>query len=114
MDEQEKQSLQALYQAQIAATSRADRQKLRQSRQHALQAADAEAPAWLRWAWLPAGAMASLLVVLLWPGTEMAQPEAELAAVDDMEILLDEQDLAFYAELEFYLWLEEKGDNDVL
>lgn len=95
----------------------ATRSKLNQARQQALTQLDK--PAWRRGAILaPAGAMAAaLLVAVIWlqatPPTTNPVIQAELTDNDkaqDMEILLAGDDLALYADLEFYLWLEAESN----
>ena len=60
---------------------------------------------------LPLGGMATaavvMLAVALWPqpGPMPAGP----ALIEDVELLADAEGMAFYEELEFFLWLEETG-----
>ena len=119
MNKVEQQRLKRLYEQQLASVDPSDQRRLRQARQKAMQ--NGRDPSfsspWLRWGWLPAGALASLLVVFLWPGSspnDKHLDEGLYADVHDMEILLDEQSLEFYSDLEFYLWLEEEGATNVL
>ncbi len=117
------QRLRRQFESRVADTPARDRRRLAMARHAAINAAAEKGtkrlgfglPGFSRWAWLPAGAAASLLVVLLWPGEQptpeapVAEPIADEAAPHDLEILLAGKDLDFYAELEFYLWLEEEG-----
>lgn len=85
------------------------RARLAAARRRALAAA-ARPPLW-RQAWLPAGALAAAALavssMLLWPDTGRA-PAPVMA--EDFEIMLSEEDLALYAELDFYLWLGAQED----
>ncbi len=78
-------------------------------------ALDAAGPGSFRTRWLPAGAAAAALVVgvMLVTGTP-DRTGLPVAADDseeqDMEILLAEESLELYEELEFYAWLDTVGD----
>ena len=83
----------------------ATRTRLRAARREALAAgARPSRPAWL----LPAGGLAvaatvAALSVVLW---QAPPPELEpLTALEDIALLSDEADPAFYEELDFYAWL---------
>ncbi|MCP1727746.1 hypothetical protein J2T60_001746 [Natronospira proteinivora] len=114
----ERDILQQRYQQRIDITPTSDRQRLANARRSALAQSNhrSSLTALGRWSWIPAGAAASLMVLLLWPGEPGEQDatvdtvQAEVA-VDDLDILLAEEDLDFYAELDFYLWLEEEMDE---
>jgi hypothetical protein len=77
-------------------------------------AIDAATRSRLTQARFPAGAAAAALVVTLalWQTTTVTTPELAVAAVDDLEILLGEEDLEMLEELEFYAWLEEQPEFD--
>jgi hypothetical protein len=66
-------------------------------------------------AWLPAGAAAAAAAVVLfvWQGTGVQQPDVGLAAIDDLEILLGEDEFDMFEELEFYAWLEEQPELEL-
>jgi hypothetical protein len=87
------------------------RSKLAQARQRALTAGPSHGVAAFprRFAWVPAAAAALLVAYLQWgrPGEEVRPPGAPLG---DMEILLAEEDLAMFEDLEFYTWLEEQPE----
>lgn len=70
----------------------------------------------LAWGWLPAGAVASiavgLFVTLLWIKPAPDHPVALIAENSaDLDILLAEDDLDLYADLEFYTWLDSQPDG---
>jgi len=115
MNEEERKTIHHHYQRRLETTSPADRRRLANARAAALSQSHSPGPL-ARWSWIPAGAAASLLVLLLWPGevrepADTVSPEQVQVMADDMEILLAEEDLSFYAELDFYLWLEEEMDE---
>jgi len=61
--------------------------------------------------WLPAGAMvtvsmALMALVMWWPTLESPQTPTELMA--DMELLAAAEEVSFYQDLDFYLWLAEQ------
>lgn len=61
---------------------------------------------------LPAGAAAAVLLAALvvWRMPSPNAPSPELAALQDLEILLGEEDLDMLEELDFYTWLEEQPE----
>jgi hypothetical protein len=63
--------------------------------------------------WLPLTAAVAagviLAAILLFPAPETVGPPPA-AAAEDLELLLDEEDFDFLAELDFYLWLETQAD----
>ncbi len=79
--------------------------KLNRGRQRALQAARPSARPWV--GWMPAtGVAAAILVafiVLRVPAVD--EPLMLETASSDFEILLGEEDLAIFEDLEFYSWL---------
>ena len=86
--------------------------RLNQARQKAL----AQAPqAWWKPTWLgasvvPAGTLAAVVLavaVFFQTGNQVAVPET----VDDLEVLMAEESLELYEDLEFYVWLEEVEAN---
>ena len=118
------QRLQQGFAKHVSATPARHRRRLNMARQEALEAANRPGPmaSALRWSWVPAGAAASLVLVMFWqgeeptetePGRDMVADEATEITEEphDLEILLSEKDLDFYAEMEFYLWLEQELDE---
>jgi hypothetical protein len=67
-------------------------------------------------AWFPAGAAAAavLAALVVWQGPYMTEnpigSSVELAAFDDLDILLGDEELELYEELEFYAWLLEQPE----
>lgn len=61
---------------------------------------------------LPAGALAAaaLAAAVLLNGPLTTEPDMELVATGDLDILLGEEDLELLEELEFYSWLEEQPE----
>ena len=84
----------------------ATRTRLAAARREALAAAERpRRPLWL----LPAGGLAvAATVAALTVGLWQVQPlDDSLAALEDIALLSDEADPAFYADLDFYTWLAE-------
>ena len=82
----------------------ATRTRLAAARREALAAAErTRRPPWL----LPAGGLAvAATVAALTVGLWQVQPVDDgLAALEDIALLSDEADPAFYADLDFYTWL---------
>lgn len=98
----------------------ATRSRLTRARAEAVAAAG-KSGGWRRWlTWLRAGpgiglgagvaAAGALAAVLVLQNETPQVPGAEIAALDDLEILLDEDELELYEELEFYAWLLEQPE----
>ena len=84
------------------------RSKLTQARNRALDEVRKGA-ARRRWIWAPAGGFALPAVVavgvVLWPGrTQTPSP----AALEDLEIVADSDNLELLQDVEFYAWLDEQ------
>jgi hypothetical protein len=62
--------------------------------------------------WIAAGALAAaaLVAVLVWQGLGAPEARVEMAALDDLELLLAEDEFEMLEELEFYAWLEEQPE----
>ena len=101
------------FDASVAGLGAATQSRLRQARMRALQASAWNSPRLAcvrRYAWMPATVVAALLAVWVLRGPdEAAQPELA-ASVTDLDILLAEEDLDVFEELEFYTWLEEQPE----
>ena len=82
--------------------------KLNRGRQAALAAATPNRRQWLVWA--PAGgvAAAALVAAVVMQNPTMQNPDLEgfETAAGDLEILLGEESIELFEELEFYAWLE--------
>ena len=87
------------------------RSRLAQARAHALAAGAGSSPFAVRWL-LPVGAAAAaaLAAVLMLDGPLTPAPDVGLVAASDLDILLDEEELELFEELEFYAWLEEQPE----
>jgi hypothetical protein len=102
------------FDASVAELNAETRARLRQARMHALEHETGMTPglaAARRYAWMPVGVAGALLAAWALWGPQ-PEHEAELAAAPpgDLEILLAEEDLAVFEELEFYTWLEEQPE----
>ena len=104
------QKSKALFDEHLTRLDAATLSRLNQARQTALDELDKPGVRSLRGRWLPLAAAASVsalaLAVYLQGGSQMGG-EIPDAAVSDLEILLAEDSLELYEELDFYLWLEE-------
>ncbi|HVC28541.1 MAG TPA: hypothetical protein VNF48_03240 [Gammaproteobacteria bacterium] len=87
--------------------------RLRQARALAVESIAPRVPFWRRRAWaIPAGAMATVLIVIasgvLW-WNQNAQPAVPFATGnnnEDMSIVLGNDNLDMYADMDFYKWLQ--------
>ncbi len=91
------------------------RSRLNQARHMALAELDEKSA--VRWnQWMPAGAvaLATVLAVMLWVNqpVEKAEKASPMAALDDLDIMLEDEDLEMLAELDFFLWLEDQPELD--
>ena len=99
--------------------SAATRQELAARRRAVLDAVESERGGWLaglagqRAWWLPAGAAAAVLVAVLTlrPGTGPLPAVAEASEAIDMDILLAEENLELYDDLDFFEWLATVDDE---
>ena len=72
-------------------------------------------PKWSQWL-MPASALATTAVItmlvinLSTVMPDVAQDKSMLSALEDIEILADEDELELYQELEFYQWLASKNE----
>ena len=83
----------------------ATKTRLRAIRREAL--ASAETSSHSAW-WVPAGSLAAVatlavMTVSLW--TLMPEQDAFMPPLEDIALLSDKEELEFYEELDFYLWL---------
>lgn len=88
--------------------------RLNRGRQAALAAATRPERAWLRWMPATGVAAAVLLAVLTLQGP--GEVDVISAPATDLEILLSEESIEMFEELEFYSWLatqELQGDGDL-
>jgi hypothetical protein len=91
----------------------ATRSKLAQARARAVEAKTRRgAFAWPSMARLmPGGALAAALLaaVVVWQ-LSPPRPEPALAALSDLDILLGDEELELFEDLEFYTWLQEQPE----
>lgn len=104
----------ALFDSEVDGLDAQTRARLAQARLGALAKRRDSLAAWLSGpqALLAAGATAAAVAafVVLWrlPSPEVQTPD--MAALQDLEILLDEDALDMLEELDFYTWLEEQPE----
>lgn len=114
-DEALVRELQGRFRTSLDTVSDLDRARLRRSRRRVLATVDRRP----RFGWSTLAAAASLALVALVslplvmgpePGESEDGPrmaaQDEATGASDLEILLAGEDLGFYAELDFYVWLE--------
>jgi hypothetical protein len=98
---------QALFEDSVERLDARTRSKLTQARNRALD--EVKQGASRRWIWAPAGGFAVAAViavgVLMWPGGRTPQPGA---AIEDLEIVADSDNLELLQDVEFYAWLDEQ------
>ena len=97
----------ALFEDSVERLDARTRSKLTQARNRALD--EVRKGARRRWIWAPAGGFALAAVVavgvVLWPGrTQVPSP----AALEDLEIVADSDNLELLQDVEFYAWLDEQ------
>ena len=111
-DEKFAQEARALFDGSVDKLDAATLSMLNQGRQRALEAARSPRNVeWMRWA--PAAGVATavliaVMVTLPEPGPVDVMPEA----MTDMEILLGEDSIDMYEDLEFYSWLDVAEEFD--
>ncbi len=98
---------QALFEDSVERLDARTRSRLTQARNRALD--EVKQGAKLRWIWAPAGGFAVAVViavgVVLWPGRT---PQPGAAAIEDLEIVADSDNLELLRDVEFYAWLDEQ------
>ena len=99
---------QALFEDSVERLDARTRSKLTQARNRALDEVKKGA-ARRRWIWAPAGGFALAAVVavgvVLWPGQT---PPPGAAALEDLEIVADSDNIELLQDVEFYAWLDEQ------
>jgi hypothetical protein len=65
-------------------------------------------PRWV--AGLSAAALTAVAVLVVWQNGAAPDGPVEVAAFNDLDLLLAEDELEMLEELEFYAWLEEQGE----
>lgn len=98
----------ALFDESVERLDARTRSKLTQARNRALD--EVKKGARRRWIWAPAGgfAVAAVLAVgvVLWQDRTPQQPGA--AAIEDLEIVADSENIELLQDVEFYAWLDEQ------
>jgi hypothetical protein len=110
-DEQIARETKALFDASVDELDAATLSTLNQGRQRALEAAQSPRGELLRWvpaAGVAAAVLVGVMVTLPGPGSIEVMP----AAVADMELLLGEDSLEMFEELEFYSVLDVMDEGD--
>ncbi len=104
----------ALFDASVAELDGSTRSRLCQARHAALaQVPQRQRPVW----WMHAAATATVvaIVAILLPSFQSPQQplsEENLAAADDLTLLMNDESLDLLEEIEFYAWLEETDAFD--
>ena len=98
----------ALFEDSVERLDARTRSKLTQARNRALDEVRKGA-ARRRWIWAPAGgfALAAVVAVGVVLGPGRAQPPSP-AALEDLEIVADSDNLELLQDVEFYAWLDEQ------
>ncbi len=110
-DEEFAQEAKALFDGSVDKLDAATLSTLNQGRHRALEAARSPRGEWMRWA--PAAGVATavliaVMVTLPEPGPVEVMPEA----MTDMDILLGEDSIDMYEDLEFYSWLDVADEGE--
>lgn len=112
--------LQGEFRESLDSVSELDRARLRRARRNALAASGSRRP----WRHLALAASLTLMALLLLPMNADRGPVTDAtrvagggSTVSDLEILLAEEELRFYENLDFYVWLDaalprERGNAD--
>lgn len=88
--------------------------RLNQSRQAALAAARSGSGFRTLSPWVPAAgfAAAAVFAVVLWTSQPPSVDVAPASAASDFEMLLDDDSIEMFSELEFYSWIELDGETE--
>lgn len=104
-----------LFDASVDSLDAATLSRLNRSRQRALAEARRPGRQWLRWAPATGVAAAAVVGVLVWNGPGGSRVDEPLTTVD-FEMLLEDDSLEMFDDLEFYSWLDQaelEGDGNV-
>ncbi|MFQ5488482.1 MAG: DUF3619 family protein [Gammaproteobacteria bacterium] len=87
-------------------------ERLEQVRRQVLATGTAQRPSWVQAAGLAAVAASALLVVSLWFVGDGGRDAPELLPLmEDLELLGAKQDIKFFEDLDFYLWLADEQQS---
>jgi hypothetical protein len=110
-DEEFAQEAKALFDGSVDKLDAATLSTLNQGRHRALEAARSPRGEWMRWAPAAGVATAVLIAVMVTlPGTSPVEVMPE--AMTDIDILLGEDSIDMYEDLEFYSWLDVADEGD--
>lgn len=113
-DEEFASTLKETFDESVDALDAATLSRLNRSRHAALAELDGSGKRWRTW--MPAAGMAAavLLAVIVLQLPRGIGGAPGVASVTDMEILLDEDSIEMFEELEFYSWMDDvQTDTDV-
>lgn len=102
-----------LFAESVAGLDGRTRSQLSRARAAAVEAAGQRRSSWLSPSQLlPVGGIAAavLAIAVFWGGPEAPVVTVQSAALSDLDILLEGEELDLYEELEFYAWLLEEGE----
>lgn len=106
------EQVRSVYTASLSSLDEKVVARLRTARQRAVAEADRRQPVWRTQPWaLPAGVTALALAVIIggalfWPQNEPANVPFAAANNNDMAIVLSNDNLDMYADMDFYSWLQ--------
>ena len=108
-------STRQVFDASVEQLDGATRSRLAQARALAVEAAEGRRstmPAFGRLQIAGIGIAAALAVAIVWlPQQAPESSSGELAALEDIDILLDEGEIELFEDLEFFAWLEAQGET---
>ncbi|MDX1508566.1 MAG: hypothetical protein R3358_09825 [Woeseiaceae bacterium] len=113
-NEQFAEQAKALFDDSVERLDAATLSKLNRGRQAALDELADTSPAkqWLRWAPATGIAAAAVIAIMVLRGPLVDEVPPQ-ATVSDLEILLDEDSLEMFEELEFYSWIDAAVEDEL-
>lgn len=87
------------------------RSRLTQARHAAFSESESNRDATLGRRWMPAGglALAAVMAAFLWLD-RAAVPEGPISAIEDLDVVMAEESLDMFEQLEFYSWLGDQPE----